>query len=90
MLDVLIVLINVAFGKGGDGWRKAWIESRLRYIESAENLSYYIPGFRQTYGWFSKQFYFTTTAKEVSKCIEGTPRAMDRTISMLWSMIGQA
>ncbi|KAK3841445.1 MAG: hypothetical protein J3R72DRAFT_445496 [Linnemannia gamsii] len=74
MLNVLIALINVAFGKGDDGWRKAWIESRLRYIESAENLSYHIPGFRQTYDWFPKQIYFTATAKEVNRYIEKYPK----------------
>ncbi|KAF9127518.1 hypothetical protein BGW39_005819, partial [Mortierella sp. 14UC] len=74
MLNVLIALINVAFGKGDDGWRKAWIEARLRYIESAENLSYHIPGFRQTYDWFPKQIYFTASAKEVNRYIDKYPR----------------
>ncbi|KAI1295236.1 hypothetical protein EDD11_007885 [Mortierella claussenii] len=65
MLNVLIALINVAFGKGDDGWRSAWIESRLRYIESAENMSYYIPGYRQTHRCFPKDIYFTATPQEV-------------------------
>ncbi|KAI1311611.1 hypothetical protein EDD11_003351 [Mortierella claussenii] len=65
MLNVLIALINVAFGKGDDGWRLTWIESRLRYIESAENMSYYIPGYRQTYRCFPKDIYFTATPQEV-------------------------
>ncbi|KAG0303070.1 hypothetical protein BGZ97_002052, partial [Linnemannia gamsii] len=43
LLNVLIALINVAFAKGDDGWKLAWVENRLRYIESAENLSYNIP-----------------------------------------------
>jgi hypothetical protein len=60
-------LINVAFGKGDDGWRKAWIEARLRYIELAENLSYHLPGFRQTYDCFPKEIYFTASAKEVDR-----------------------
>ncbi|KAF9902900.1 hypothetical protein EC991_004372 [Linnemannia zychae] len=75
MLNVLIALINVAFTKGGDGWRKAWVEARLRYIESAENLSYRIPEFRQAYAeWFPKEIYFTTTAKEVNIYKEKYPR----------------
>ncbi|KAF9932497.1 hypothetical protein FBU30_008070 [Linnemannia zychae] len=65
MLNVLIALINVAFTKGDDGWRLAWIESRLRYIESAENMSYNIPGFRQTHNWFPKQIYFSATSQQV-------------------------
>ncbi|KAF9902913.1 biogenesis of lysosome- organelles complex 1 subunit 2 [Linnemannia zychae] len=75
LLNVLIALINVAFGKGGDGWRKAWVEARLRDIEAAENLSYIIPGFRQTYAeWFPKEIYFTTTAKKASVYMDKYPR----------------
>ncbi|KAF9138335.1 hypothetical protein BGX30_009264 [Mortierella sp. GBA39] len=65
MLNVLIALINVAFTKGDDGWRLAWIESRLRYIESAENMSHRIPGFRQAHDWFPKQIYFSATPQQV-------------------------
>ncbi|KAG0248229.1 hypothetical protein BG011_000329 [Mortierella polycephala] len=65
MLNVLIALINVAFAKGDDGWRLSWIESRLRYIESAENMSYHIPGFRQTYNWFPEEIYFTASPHQL-------------------------
>ncbi|KAF9927301.1 hypothetical protein BGZ67_007565, partial [Mortierella alpina] len=65
MLNVLIALINVAFAKGDDGWRLAWIESRLRYIEAAENLSYHIPGFRQSHNCFPKEIYFSATSQKV-------------------------
>ncbi|KAG0246546.1 hypothetical protein BGX31_000997 [Mortierella sp. GBA43] len=67
MLNVLIALINKAFEKGDDGWRLVWIESRLRYIESAENLSYHIPGFRQTYNYFPREIYFSATLQEVKE-----------------------
>ncbi|KAG0047819.1 hypothetical protein BGZ83_007216 [Gryganskiella cystojenkinii] len=65
MMNVLISLVNVAFEKGGDSWRLVWIESRLRYIESAENMSYYIPGFRETYDVFPEVIYYTATEKQV-------------------------
>ncbi|KAF9977378.1 hypothetical protein BGZ75_010326, partial [Mortierella antarctica] len=65
MLNVLIALINVAFTKGDDSWRLVCIESRLRYIESAENMSYHIPGFRQSYNWFPKEIFYSATPKEV-------------------------
>ncbi|KAG0047028.1 hypothetical protein BGZ83_007841 [Gryganskiella cystojenkinii] len=65
MMNVLIALVNVAFEKGGDSWRLIWIESRLRYIESAENMSYYIPGFRETYDVFPEVIYYTATEKQV-------------------------
>ncbi|KAF9957587.1 hypothetical protein BGZ70_009474 [Mortierella alpina] len=65
MLNVLIALVNVAFMKSDATWRL--IESRLHYIELAENLSYHIPGFRQTYNWFPKEIYFHATAQEVEE-----------------------
>ncbi|KAF9953731.1 hypothetical protein BGZ72_005194 [Mortierella alpina] len=64
MLNVLIALINEAFKKGNDAWRLDWIEARLQYIEVAENLSYHIPGFRETYSWFPKEIYFCSKAQE--------------------------
>jgi len=67
MLNVLIALINVAFNKGDDGWRLVWIESRLRYIEAAENMSYHIPGFRRTYDYFPDEIYFSVTHKQVQE-----------------------
>ncbi|KAF8940294.1 hypothetical protein BGZ58_007066 [Dissophora ornata] len=73
MLNVLIALINVAFSKGDDSWRLIWIESRLRYIESAENLSYHIPGFRQSHNWFPSEIYFTATPKEIRAYREKYP-----------------
>ncbi|KAF9548071.1 hypothetical protein EC957_007354 [Mortierella hygrophila] len=66
MLIMVIALINLAFTKGGDDWRLAWIESPLWYIEPAENKSYLIPGFCKTLNVFPKQIYFTPT-KEVVK-----------------------
>ncbi|KAG0303949.1 hypothetical protein BGZ98_006095 [Dissophora globulifera] len=65
MLNVLIALINKAFEKGDDDWRLVWIESRLRFIESAENMSYHIPGFRQTHNWFPKEIYFSATPEQI-------------------------
>ncbi|KAG0355117.1 hypothetical protein BG005_005943 [Podila minutissima] len=66
MLNVLIALINEAFSTSDDGvWRGVWLENRLRYIESAENMSFLIPGFRRTHPWFPREVYYTATSKEV-------------------------
>ncbi|KAF9577136.1 hypothetical protein BGW38_007846, partial [Lunasporangiospora selenospora] len=65
MLNVLIALINKAFEKGDDGWRLKWVENRLRYIESAENLSYNIPGFRKKYDIFPKEIYFSIPSRPI-------------------------
>ncbi len=63
----LPALINKAFAKGDDDWRLDWIQSRLYYIELAENLSYHIPGFRNTHNWFPEEIYFCATNEEVEK-----------------------
>ncbi|KAF8931706.1 hypothetical protein BGZ58_007465 [Dissophora ornata] len=67
MLNVLIALINVAFGKGGDDWRLVWVESRIRFIEAAENMSYRIPRYRESHSYFPNEIYFTATEKEVKE-----------------------
>jgi len=88
MLNVLIALINVAFNKGDDGWRLVWIESRLRYIEAAENMSYHIPGFRDTYDYFPDEIYFSVTRKQMQeinrKLRARTCVAMDLDIAEEW------
>ncbi|KAG0307735.1 hypothetical protein BGZ98_009934 [Dissophora globulifera] len=67
MLNVLIALTNVALTKGDDGWRLAWVESRLRYIESAENMSYHIPGYRASHDCFPEEIYFSSTLQQVEE-----------------------
>ncbi|KAI1294318.1 hypothetical protein EDD11_008143 [Mortierella claussenii] len=44
MLNVLIALLNVAFNNGDMSWRQVWLRNRMRVVESAENLSYLVPG----------------------------------------------
>ncbi|KAK3843851.1 MAG: hypothetical protein J3R72DRAFT_440090 [Linnemannia gamsii] len=65
MLNVLISLISLAFSDGDETWRLTWIENRLRYIESAENMSYHIPGFREEHNWFPKEIYYSATPQQV-------------------------
>ncbi|KAF9282537.1 hypothetical protein BGZ68_005897 [Mortierella alpina] len=64
MLNVLIALINVAFSVGDGTWRLVWFQNRLQVIESAENLSYQIPGFRQSSSWFPKEIYYSASKKQ--------------------------
>ncbi|KAF9940182.1 hypothetical protein BGZ67_008223 [Mortierella alpina] len=47
MLNVLIGLVNLAFNDGDRTWRLVWLENRLRYIESAENLTYMVPEIKE-------------------------------------------
>ncbi|KAF9571846.1 hypothetical protein BGW38_008577, partial [Lunasporangiospora selenospora] len=61
-------LINNAFIKADDRWKQAWLENRLRYVEIAENMSYHIPGFRETFiNWFPKEIYYTATPYQVKQ-----------------------
>ncbi|KAF9185771.1 hypothetical protein BGZ51_002461 [Haplosporangium sp. Z 767] len=65
MLNVLIALINKAFEDGDVTWRLTWLENRLRVIESVENITYHIPGFREHYNWFPDEIYYSATDKEI-------------------------
>ncbi|KAF9402548.1 hypothetical protein BGX21_009703 [Mortierella sp. AD011] len=65
LLNVLIALINVAFSTGDETWLSVWTENRLRYVESAESLTYNIPGFRDAHDWFPKEIYYSATLQEV-------------------------
>ncbi|KAF9908508.1 hypothetical protein EC991_009772 [Linnemannia zychae] len=58
-------LINLAFNESDGTWHLTWLENRLRYIESAENMSYQIPGFRETHDWFPREIYYSATPRQV-------------------------
>ncbi|KAF9549876.1 hypothetical protein EC957_002447 [Mortierella hygrophila] len=65
MLNVLIALINNAINDGDHTWKLDWLEYRMRYVESAENLTYHIPGFREKDNLFPDKIYYTGTPKQV-------------------------
>ncbi|KAF9955238.1 hypothetical protein BGZ70_010304, partial [Mortierella alpina] len=75
MLNVLIALINVAFEKRDDGLRL--VQARLHYIEFAENASYHIPGFRETYDCFPKEIYFCATDQEIARAREAETKELE-------------
>ncbi|KAF9959409.1 hypothetical protein BGZ65_000428 [Modicella reniformis] len=64
LLNVLIALMNVAYNDADETWRIIWKESRLRYIESAEEITYNVPGLRESYDLFPKNVYFFANQKE--------------------------
>ncbi|KAF9374977.1 hypothetical protein BGX21_003971 [Mortierella sp. AD011] len=67
MLNVLIALINTAFSDGDRTWRNVWLENRLGYIETVENISYRIPGFRQRFHhWFYKEICYQASDDEAT------------------------
>ncbi|KAF9177073.1 hypothetical protein BGZ50_009240, partial [Haplosporangium sp. Z 11] len=65
MLNVLIALINNAFSDGEATWHATWLESRLRVIETVENLSYRIPGLREHSKWFPDEIYYSILGKQI-------------------------
>ncbi|KAF9949936.1 hypothetical protein BGZ72_008322 [Mortierella alpina] len=67
MLNVLIGLVNLAFNDGDRTWRLVWLKNRLRYIESAENLSYRVPGLRQAYNCFPNEIYYSSTPQTIAE-----------------------
>ncbi|KAF9947667.1 hypothetical protein BGZ72_010371 [Mortierella alpina] len=64
MLNVLIALLNVAFINGDMSWRQVWLRNRMRVVESAENMSYQIPGFREAFKWFPREIYYSVTHEQ--------------------------
>ncbi|KAG0003354.1 hypothetical protein BGZ65_001781, partial [Modicella reniformis] len=43
LLNVLIALINNSFNTGDETWRLVWVQNRMRYVASAESMTYDIP-----------------------------------------------
>ncbi|KAG0276586.1 hypothetical protein BGZ95_007327 [Linnemannia exigua] len=77
MLNVLIALINHAIDDGDQTWQLDWLQNRMRYVESAENLTYDIPGFRTSNKWFPETIYYTGTPQQVRDYEKETRRLVD-------------
>ncbi|KAF9577287.1 hypothetical protein BGW38_007611, partial [Lunasporangiospora selenospora] len=55
--------INNAFIKADDRWKQVWLESRLRYVEIAENMSYHIPEIYYTATPYQGKQYWRRVAR---------------------------
>ncbi|KAH7057829.1 hypothetical protein BKA57DRAFT_519018 [Linnemannia elongata] len=77
MLNVLIASINNAICDGDQSWQLDWMEYRMRYIESAENMTYDIPGFRENHNYFPDTIYYTATGQRVRDYTKETQRLID-------------
>ncbi|KAF8945903.1 hypothetical protein BGZ47_001791 [Haplosporangium gracile] len=77
MLNVLIALINHAIDDGDQTWQLDWLQNRMRYVESAENMTYDIPGFRSSNDWFPETIYYTGTPQQVRDYERETRRLVD-------------
>ncbi|KAF9911927.1 hypothetical protein EC991_001833 [Linnemannia zychae] len=65
MLNVLIALINNAINDGDQTWQLDWMDYRMRYVESAENMTYDIPGFRDNNKFFPDTIFYTAATQKV-------------------------
>ncbi|KAF9133267.1 hypothetical protein BGW39_010185 [Mortierella sp. 14UC] len=77
MLNVLIALINNAINDGDQTWQLDWLEYRMRYVESAENMTYDIPGFRENHNYFPDTIYYTGTPQQVRDYEKKTKQMME-------------
>ncbi|KAF9273003.1 hypothetical protein BGZ88_004173 [Linnemannia elongata] len=77
MLNVLIALINQAVEEGDRTWELDWLNSRMRFIEGAENFTLSLPGFRMVYDCFPETIYFTAAPLQVHEYKEKTQRILD-------------
>ncbi|KAG0282581.1 hypothetical protein BGZ96_000325 [Linnemannia gamsii] len=81
MLNVLIALINHAIDDGDRTWELDWLYNRMRYIESAENLTYDVPGFRAAHSFFPETIYYTATPLQVREFKKKTQRIMEEKVT---------
>ncbi|KAI1321080.1 hypothetical protein EDD11_008661 [Mortierella claussenii] len=65
MLNVLIALMNIAFGDADENGPLVWLDDRLRSVESAENIAYSAPGLRERFDWFPEYIYYTSSPRKV-------------------------
>ncbi|KAF9379107.1 hypothetical protein BGX21_002731 [Mortierella sp. AD011] len=65
MMNVVIALMNGVYSEAMEAGRRIWLKNRLDLITGAENLSFYIPNFRQSYDFFPQYIYYTATDREI-------------------------
>ncbi|KAF9961610.1 hypothetical protein BGZ72_002924 [Mortierella alpina] len=65
MMNVLIALINHAFDDGDKTWELDWLQNRMRFVESAENMNYVLGGCLGLPNYYPQAIYYTATALQV-------------------------
>ncbi|KAF9153703.1 hypothetical protein BG015_002831 [Linnemannia schmuckeri] len=65
-INMAIVLIQDAAKKEGqEQWEQEWFKHRLKFVESAENMSYRSSGARKNGRQFPDVVYYSATAKDI-------------------------
>ncbi|KAG0289070.1 hypothetical protein BGZ97_006578 [Linnemannia gamsii] len=67
MLNVLIAVINSGYDESDTTWELVWLQNRLLYIESIENLSHSIPGLREKYDIFPQEIYYCLSEAKIQE-----------------------
>ncbi|KAF9350457.1 hypothetical protein BGX26_011360 [Mortierella sp. AD094] len=65
MMNVVIALMNGVYSEAVEAGRRIWLKNRLDLIAGAENLSFYMPNFRQTHDFFPQYIYYTATDRQI-------------------------
>ncbi|KAF9961425.1 hypothetical protein BGZ72_003682 [Mortierella alpina] len=65
MMNVVIALMNGVYGDAVIAADQIWLKNRLDLVASAENLTYFLPYFRDRFNYFPKYIYYTATDKDV-------------------------
>ncbi|KAF9930919.1 hypothetical protein FBU30_011117, partial [Linnemannia zychae] len=86
MLNVLIALINNATNDGDQKWNLDWLENRMRLVESAENMTYVIPGWRSSKDCFPDIIYYTDTTQQSREYEKRTRRLIEESTSVVPTM----
>ncbi|KAF9911926.1 hypothetical protein EC991_001832 [Linnemannia zychae] len=66
MLNILIGLVNHAFDNDDRISKFEWLENRMLWVTSAENLLRGVPFFKSK-DWFPEKIYYTATPQQVRK-----------------------
>ncbi|OAQ28563.1 hypothetical protein K457DRAFT_20118 [Linnemannia elongata AG-77] len=66
MMNVVIALMNGVYSQAVIAGEQVWLKNRLELVTSAENLTYFLPNFRDRFDYFPKYIYYTATDKQVA------------------------
>ncbi|KAI8596948.1 hypothetical protein EDD21DRAFT_386789 [Dissophora ornata] len=65
MMNVVIALMNGAYSEAVASSERIWLKNRIDLITGAENLTYFLPNFRNRFDYFPEYIYYTATGKQV-------------------------
>ncbi|KAF8955398.1 hypothetical protein BGZ46_002655, partial [Entomortierella lignicola] len=67
MMNVVIALMNGVYSDAVEASESIWLKNRVDFITGAENLTFYLPSFRDRFDYFPKYVYYTATYSEVEE-----------------------